>query len=275
MDPRVERLHAAAEHLRDLGQLLDRRRVDPALREMLGGAAACDEVDSEVLETLRELDQPGLVPGGQEGATDHSIRPRTVSGRRRCSTAWTRARSVSTVSSVVHRHRLGDDHGAGVDAFIDVVDGRGGLPDSRGEDVLDRVRAGEVRQRRRVRVHDPAGEAVDERLAQQVHVAGADHERHALRFEPAAHRVVPLLSRLEVLQRKASCGDTGPPRALQRRRCRPVRRDAGDGEAGVEQRLEVRALAGDQDADHAATIRPITLAAARLEARRHRSRSRG
>ena len=64
VDPRVERLHSAAEHLRDLGQLLDRRRVDPALREMLGGAAACDEVDSEVLETLRELDQPGLVPGG-------------------------------------------------------------------------------------------------------------------------------------------------------------------------------------------------------------------
>ena len=61
-------------------------------------AAACDEVDAEVLETLRELDQPRLVPGGQEGAADHSIRPRTVSGRRRCSTAWTRARSVSTVS---------------------------------------------------------------------------------------------------------------------------------------------------------------------------------
>ena len=30
------------------------------------------------------------------------------------------------------------------------------------------------------------------------------------------------------------------------------------GEARVEQRLEVRALAGDEDADHAATIRPIT-----------------
>src|SRR5918994_7364068 len=98
VDPRVERLHAAAEHLRDLGQLFHRRRVDPALREMLGGAAACDEVDSEVLETLRELDQPGLVPGGQESAADHSIRPRTVSDRSRCSTAWTRARSVSTVS---------------------------------------------------------------------------------------------------------------------------------------------------------------------------------
>ena len=64
VDSRVERLHAAAEHLRDLGQLLDRRRVDSALREMLGGPATCDEVDSEVLETLRELDQPGLVPGG-------------------------------------------------------------------------------------------------------------------------------------------------------------------------------------------------------------------
>ena len=99
MDPRVERLDAAAEHLGDLGQLLDGRRVDAALREMLGSAAACDQVDAEILETLRELDQPGLVPGGQESAPDHSIKPRTVLGSSRCSTAWTRARRLSTVSS--------------------------------------------------------------------------------------------------------------------------------------------------------------------------------
>ena len=64
VDPRMERLDAAAEHLRDLGQLLHRHRVDPALREVLGGPAARDEIHAEVVESLRELDQPGLVPGG-------------------------------------------------------------------------------------------------------------------------------------------------------------------------------------------------------------------
>ena len=46
-------------------------------------------------------------------------------------------------------------------------------------------------------------------------------------------------------------------RARSRRRCvAPVRRDGGDRQAVVDQRLQVRAVPGDEDADHA--IRPIT-----------------
>ena len=55
-----------------------------------------------------------------------------------------RAERLARVA-VGDRHRLGRDHGAGVDAFVDVVDGRGGLAHARGEHVLDRVRAGERR----------------------------------------------------------------------------------------------------------------------------------
>ena len=70
---------------------------------------------------------------------------------------------------------LGGDDGAGVDALVDVVDRGGGLVDAGRENVLDRVRAGEVGQRRRVRVHDPTAVVVEERPAEEVHVPGADH----------------------------------------------------------------------------------------------------
>jgi hypothetical protein len=97
VDARMERLHAAAEQLRDLGQVLDQQRVDAVLGEVRGGAAARDELDAEVGEPARELGEAGLVVDGEE--RPHRISSRTTSGRRRCSTRWMRARSVSTVSS--------------------------------------------------------------------------------------------------------------------------------------------------------------------------------
>jgi len=56
VDPRVQSLHSPAEELRDLGQVLDPRDVDPGLREMVGGAAARDDLDAQLGEALRELD---------------------------------------------------------------------------------------------------------------------------------------------------------------------------------------------------------------------------
>src|SRR4029450_1240402 len=98
MDPRVEGLHAPSEHFRDLRQVLDQRRLDAVFGELLGGPAARDQQDVELLEAARELDETGLVPDRQERAADQLMSSRTVFGNSRCSTACTRARSVSTVS---------------------------------------------------------------------------------------------------------------------------------------------------------------------------------
>ena len=71
--------------------------------------------------------EAGLVPGRDQRA--HSSL--TTSGSSRCSTACTRSRSVSTVSSGQDGDALGGDHRAGVDALVDVVDGRRRLVDAR------------------------------------------------------------------------------------------------------------------------------------------------
>src|SRR5580765_1116502 len=99
VNPRVQRLHAPAEQLRDLGQLLDTRHLEPVLREMVCGAAAGDDLHSQLPEAGRELGVPLLVERGQERALDHEISSLTACGSSRCSTSWTRARRVSTVSS--------------------------------------------------------------------------------------------------------------------------------------------------------------------------------
>ncbi len=100
VDPRVQGLHAPAEELWDLGQVLDSSGFEPVLLEVVGGAAAGDELDSELVEPVCEVDEAFLVECGQQGALDHSaINSRTAFGSSRCSTAWTRARKVSTVSS--------------------------------------------------------------------------------------------------------------------------------------------------------------------------------
>ena len=155
MDARVERLDPAAEHLGHLGQRLDARDLEARVLERRRGAAARDELDAELREPAREVLEPVLAVDGEQRA-HQAISSRTTSGSRRCSTACTRARSESDVSPGQDRHRLGADHGARVDALVDVVDGRGGLRHARGQDVLDRVRAREGGQRRRVRVDDPA-----------------------------------------------------------------------------------------------------------------------
>ena len=99
VDARVESLDAPAEELRDLGQVLDPLDVEALLGEMVGGAAARDELDAEVGEAAGELGEARLVERREQRALDHEISSRTAFGSRRCSTAWTRSRNVSTVSS--------------------------------------------------------------------------------------------------------------------------------------------------------------------------------
>ena len=98
MDPRVQRLDAAAEELRDLGQVLDARHIEAVLGEVIGGPAARDDLDAQLGEPLGELDDARLVER-RDHCSHHEISSRTALGSSLCSTAWTRARSDSTVSS--------------------------------------------------------------------------------------------------------------------------------------------------------------------------------
>jgi hypothetical protein len=98
VDPRMQGLDAPAEQLRDLGQGLDPGNLEAVLGEMVGGPAARDDLDPELDEPLGELDEARLVEGGDECPLDQEISSRTAFGSSLCSTAWTRARSDSTVS---------------------------------------------------------------------------------------------------------------------------------------------------------------------------------
>src|SRR5215212_3120394 len=95
MDARVERFNAAAEHLRHLGQGLDMRALDAVLLQEGSRSSAGDDGDVELGEPAREVGEPGLVVNRDQ----RSHRSRTTFGSNACSTVWTRARSVSTVSS--------------------------------------------------------------------------------------------------------------------------------------------------------------------------------
>ncbi len=97
VDARVERLHAAAEHLGHLRELLDARHLEAGVLERRRGSAARDELDAETREPAREVLEPVLAVDGEQRA-HQPISSRTTSGSRRCSTACTRARSESDVS---------------------------------------------------------------------------------------------------------------------------------------------------------------------------------
>ena len=95
---RVQRDDAVAEHLREAGQLLERDHGDAFLDEELRGAAACEQLEVEPVQLLRERDDAGLVEDREEGALHAAVSSLTTSGRSRCSAAWTRARRESGVS---------------------------------------------------------------------------------------------------------------------------------------------------------------------------------
>ena len=94
VDPRVQCLHAPVEHLGCGGHVLDPVDREAELLDEGGGAAARDELAVELREPARELVEAGLVVDRDQRA--HSSL--TTLGRSSCSTAWMRARSVSTVS---------------------------------------------------------------------------------------------------------------------------------------------------------------------------------
>ena len=112
------------------------------------------------------------------------------------------------------------------------------------------MRPGELGQRRGVRVDDAAGEALEEAAPQQVHVPGADDQVDAVLDQPVGHRRVARLAVVEVVELEGGGRDPGRLRPLERARVGLVAGDRDDRQALVDQRLQVRALAADEDADH-------------------------
>ena len=70
MDSGVEGLDATAEQLRVAGHLLDRRDRNPGCSRCVGGAAARDELDAELVKPVRERVEAALVVDRQESAAD-------------------------------------------------------------------------------------------------------------------------------------------------------------------------------------------------------------
>ena len=68
VNPRVERLDAAVEHLREAGHGGHVGDRQPGVAERSSGAARRDELEPERDETAAELDEPGLVGDGQQRA---------------------------------------------------------------------------------------------------------------------------------------------------------------------------------------------------------------
>src|SRR5207245_10103839 len=95
VDARVQRLDAAAEQLRDVGQRLDVLDREPELLERARRAAAGDELSARGGEPAGELLAARLVVDGDQRA-DSSL---TTFGSSRCSTAWIRSTSVSRGST--------------------------------------------------------------------------------------------------------------------------------------------------------------------------------
>ena len=250
---RMQRDDAMPEQLAEPGQLLERRHGDALVREHARGAARRDELDPEARELAREAGDARLVVDGEEGAVDlhAAINSRTTSGSSRCSTAWTRARRVSTVSPGSTGNGHAADHRAGVDPLVHPVHRRSGLRHARGEDVLDRMGAGELGQRRRVRVDDPVPEDLEEARPQELHVAGQHRELDAVVEQPVGERLVALVSARVRRLLEDGGRDACRLRSGERAHAGAVRRDGHDRQAGVDQRLEVRALPADEHPDHA------------------------
>jgi hypothetical protein len=129
---------------------------------------------------------------------------------------------------------LGDDR-AGVHALVDEVDGHTGFLCARLEGLADGVEPGKRGQERRM--HVDARESVEEAAAEELHVARADHQLHAVLVEPVGHRLVALVAVGIVLLGKDRCSDRGALGALERLDSGSVRRDCADGEPRVQEGL--------------------------------------
>ena len=71
--PRVERLHAAAKHLRERREALDADHLQADVLEQAGGAAARHDLDVERGQPASECRKPGLVVGRDQRSHGHTL----------------------------------------------------------------------------------------------------------------------------------------------------------------------------------------------------------
>src|SRR6266540_4198098 len=107
-------------------------------------------------------------------------------------------------------------------------------------------------------VDDAIRKAREKRSRQQVHVAREDDQLDAVLLEPAGHDEIAFLPRRVTVQRERRARDLRGARAVQRRRVLAVRSDGEDRQPGIDQRLQVRPFARDEDSDHSFSILPMT-----------------
>src|ERR687887_1353069 len=150
----------------------------------------------------------------------------------------------------LHRDGLLRDHRAAVEALVDEVHRDTGRLDTGCQCVVDRVRPRKLGQERRMDIDDALGKALEERLREQGHVTGEDDEVNTPELEPVRELAVACLTVGVAVQLEDAGRDPGGRRALERRHAGLVGRDCRNRQAGVDQRLQVRAPAGDEDADH-------------------------
>ena len=112
-------------------------------------------------------------------------------------------------------------------------------------------------------VDHPVREPRQERRREDVQVAGADHDLDALRREPAGHRQIALLARRVILEPEDCVRHARALGTLQGERPGDVACHRDDGQPAVEQRLEVRPRARDEDADQSEKETPATPASTR------------
>ena len=74
MHHRVQRLHPAVHHLGKAGQLGHVAHRQPGLAQRRRGAAGRDELDPARGQRPREIDEPGLVGNGNQGAAECGTR---------------------------------------------------------------------------------------------------------------------------------------------------------------------------------------------------------
>ena len=68
MNARMQRLDAAVHHFRKSGQFADVEHIQSGIAERHAGAAGRNQLDAEARQCAREVDDPGFVGDGNEGA---------------------------------------------------------------------------------------------------------------------------------------------------------------------------------------------------------------
>src|SRR2546425_10203600 len=155
----------------------------------------------------------------------------------------------------LHRYRSLQDDRARVYPLVDEVDRRAGDRDSVDERLPLSVQSGERRQQRGVDVHQPSLPDADEHRSQEAHETGQADEADVVALERLRQHGLIGGPGAVVLRVQEERGHTGRRRALEGAGILTVGSDDDDARriaepgAGLQQRLEIRAATGGEDAD--------------------------